>query len=134
MKMVACWRGECPDNAACFLFFIYLRSAGNWRFPHQLLNVLQTSGDRNNILRYPAWLELLNSDLKLTVFFHNRKFGIIKVIGKKTSRLLHKNLILGRPIRFFDVIFMSFDDRNFKMVELILVLYVSESLLRFEEM
>lgn len=64
---------------------------------------------------YPEWLELLNFNFKLTVSFHCSIVGIFKII-RKTSRLLHRNLILGRPFRFFEVIALFFDDVNFSII------------------
>ena len=119
------------------LFSIHLRSAGNWRFSNYLLNVkkdmhFKTSGDRNNIFRYPEWLELLNFNFKLTVSFHCSIVGIFKII-RKTSRLLHRKLILGRPFRFFEVIALFFDDVNFSIIYSFFFANFSESLSYFEE-
>ena len=50
-----------------------------------------------------------------TVFLFPIRLGNGKIIEKKISRLLHKKLVLWRPFPFFDLIFMSSHDFNFRL-------------------
>ena len=65
--------------------------------------------------------------MSYTVFLFPIRLGDGKIIEKKISRLLHKKLVLWRPFPFFDLIFMSSHDFNFRLTYIFLFAIFQES-------